>query len=159
VACADALATPFLEAATSNPELEKVLVGLMLSGRLSRLAVTPPALEAPYDKARFLDFFEKSLKPWMVSEAMSIGDLSMQGAKLSGYGKAIAAIEAGLADLRFVQVVRKVALPSEMAADVEAKNAYYAALDEALEPRKARGRDAALVGLRLFAELGVLKDV
>ncbi|HWZ93439.1 MAG TPA: hypothetical protein VNW92_31485, partial [Polyangiaceae bacterium] len=34
----------------------------------------------------------------------------------------------------------------------------YAALDEALEPRKARGRDAALVGLRELAQEGVLVD-
>lgn len=160
VACADALVTPFLEGATrvNNAELEKVLIGLMLSGRLSRLAVSPPTLEPPFDKPKFLDFFKSTLTPWMVSEALAIGELSMQGSKLSGYGKAVAAIEAGLADLRFVKAARKVPLPSELAADPEVKDVYYAALDEALEPRKARGRDAALVGLRLFAELGVLKD-
>ncbi|MGC4086348.1 MAG: hypothetical protein QM756_00345 [Polyangiaceae bacterium] len=159
VACADALATPLLEAAQPpSPELEKVLLGLMLSGRLSRLAASPPTLAEPYDKARFLEFFEKSLKPWMLSEALAIGELSSQAAKLSGYGKAIAALESGLADLRFVQAARKVALPTELASDADARNVYYAALDEALEPRKARGRDAALVGLRLFAELGVLKN-
>jgi hypothetical protein len=38
------------------------------------------------------------------------------------------------------------------------RETYYAALDEALEPRKARGRDAALVGLREFASVGILVD-
>ncbi|HET9933103.1 MAG TPA: hypothetical protein VFQ35_20510, partial [Polyangiaceae bacterium] len=158
-ACADALVTPYLEAAQRpSPEIETVLVGLMLAGKLSRLAADPPRLEPPYDKAKFLEFFEKTLKPWVIAEALSIGELSTQGAKLSGYGKAVAAIEAGISDLRFVQMARNIPLPTEFAADRDARDAYYASLDQALEPRKARGRDAALVGLRLFAELGVLKD-
>jgi hypothetical protein len=45
-----------------------------------------------------------------------------------------------------------------MKADKAIESAYYAALDEALEPRKVRGRDAALVGLRAFAELGAVHD-
>lgn len=159
VACADALVTPYLEGTTPpSPEIENALLGLMLSARLSRLGANPPALEPPYDKAKFLDFFEHTLKPWTVSEALAIGDLSLQGAKLTGYGKAVAAIEAGLADLRFVKMARSIPLPSEFASDPEVRDVYYASLDQALEPRKARGRDAALVGLRLFAELGVLKD-
>lgn len=158
-ACADALVTPYLEAAQRpSPEVETVLVGLMLGGKLSRLAAEPPRLEPPYDKAKFLEFFERSLKPWVVAEARSIGELSLQGAKLTGYGKAVAAIEAGIADLRFVQMARNIPLPTEFASDAEIRDAYYASLDQGLEPRKARGRDAALVGLRLFAELGVLKD-
>jgi hypothetical protein len=47
---------------------------------------------------------------------------------------------------------------SELSADAEVRNTYDAALDEALEPRKARGRDAALVGLRILAELGAARD-
>ena len=35
--------------------------------------------------------------------------------------------------------------------DAEIRESYYAALDDAIEPRKARGRDAALVGLRELA--------
>jgi hypothetical protein len=159
VACADALVTPYLEASQPpTPEIENALLGLMLSARLSRLGQNPPVLEPPYDKAKFLDFFEHTLKPWTVSEALAIGDLSVQGAKLTGYGKAVAAIEAGLADLRFVKMARSIPLPTELASDPEVRDVYYASLDQALEPRKARGRDAALVGLRLFAELGVLKD-
>src|SRR5450432_133652 len=60
--------------------------------------------------------------------------------------------------MRFVSVVRQVPLPKEMKDDAEVRDAYYAALDEALEPRKARGRDAALVGLRELAKEGVIVD-
>jgi hypothetical protein len=160
LACADAIVTPFIELAgkTLTPDDEASLLGLMIAGKLSRLVDGAPTLEPPFDKPRFFDFFEKKLKPWMLAQALAIGQLSVEGAKLRGYGKAIAAVEAGLADLRFVQAVRKVPLPSELSADADVKNVYYAALDEALEPRKARGRDAALVGLRLMSELGALAD-
>jgi len=42
--------------------------------------------------------------------------------------------------------------------DDELEEAYYSELDVALTPWKDRGRDAALVGLRDFAEAGVLGD-
>jgi hypothetical protein len=70
----------------------------------------------------------------------------------------VAALAAGNADLRFVAMVRSVPLPDEMKADKEVEAAYFGALDEALEPRKLRGRDAALAGLRAFAEVGALHD-
>jgi hypothetical protein len=89
---------------------------------------------------------------------MSVGRLSLEASRLKGYGKAVAASEAALSDLRFVQAVRAVPLPDELASDPEAKNVYYAALDEALEPRKTRGRDAAIVALRFFYELGALRE-
>ena len=160
VACADAIVVPFLEhpSGAVTQDDESVLLGMMVAARLSRLVGPPPALTPPFDKPHFQEFFENELKPWVVAEALAIGKLSLEGAKLHGYGKAVAAVEAGLSDLRFVQAVRKVPLPTELASDPEVSSAYYAALDEALEPRKARGRDAALVGLRLFAELGALQD-
>jgi hypothetical protein len=160
VQCADALATPYLESPPRplDPSEESALLGLLIAGRLSRLVGPPPVLSPPFDKPRFSEFFERELKPWMVSQALAIGELSMQASKLKGYGKAIGAIEAGLADLRFVRAVRAVPLPSELSADPEVKNTYDAALDEALEPRKARGRDAALVGLRILSELGAARD-
>jgi hypothetical protein len=160
VQCADALATPYLESPprSLDPSEESALLGLLIAGRLSRLVGPAPALSPPFDKPRFFEFFERELKPWMVSQALAIGELSIQASKLKGYGKAIGAIEAGLADLRFVRAVRAVPLPSELSADAEVRNTYDAALDEALEPRKARGRDAALVGLRILAELGAARD-
>lgn len=159
LACADALVVPYLEqGAALAPDDEAALLGLLVAGKLSRLVAAPPALEPPIDKPRFQAYFEEQLKPWVISQALAIGKLSVEGSKLRGYGKAVAAIEAGLADLRFVQMVRQVPLPNELANDVETKNAYFGALDEALEPRKVRGRDAALVGLKLFAELGALGE-
>ncbi len=160
VACGDAIALPYLE--PRRPELgrrmEDVLIALAASGKLARLVERAPELDAPFDKAHFNDFFARTLKPWIVTQAAAIHDLSAVGPSLTPYAKGVIAIEAGLADMRFVSVVRRVALPKEMSDDAEVRDAYYAALDEALEPRKARGRDAALVGLRELAKEGVLFD-
>ncbi|MEI9936477.1 MAG: hypothetical protein WDO69_04560 [Pseudomonadota bacterium] len=158
--CADVIALPFLE--PRRPELERsiedTLIALASAGRLARLVQKAPELSAPFDKPHFMDFFQSTLKPWIVTQAQAIHELSLSAARLSAYAKGVVAIEAGLADMRFVSVVRQVALPKEMSDDSEVREAYYAALDEALEPRKARGRDAALVGLRELSNEGVLVD-
>jgi hypothetical protein len=158
--CADAIAAPALQSPPKGlrPELEQVLLGLLLSGRLSRLLGEPPAPEPPLTKERFRTFFAEKLTPWVVAEAAAIEKLSSDAARLSGYGRGLGAIAAGNADLRFVEMVRKIPLPDEMKADKQVSDAYYGELDQALEPRKIRGRDAALVGLRTFAELGALTD-
>jgi hypothetical protein len=101
-----------------------------------------------------LTFVKGTMFVWMDGQARAIQELSAEGAKLPYYGKALVAIEAGLAELRMVEAVRGVSLPSALAADAELRDAYYVALDEALEPRKTRGRDAALVGLGIFAHVG-----
>ncbi|HTQ04095.1 MAG TPA: hypothetical protein VMI54_09565 [Polyangiaceae bacterium] len=159
-ACGDALVTPLLESPAKplGAELESALVGLMLSARFTRLLADPPKLEGAVDKQRFRAFFVERLSPWVLAEAAAIEKLSAEGARLSGYGRGVAAIAAGNADLRFVQMVRDVPLPDEMKADQQVVDAYYGELDQALEPRKVRGRDAALVGLRTFAELGAIVD-
>ena len=160
VMCADVLALPFLE--PRRPELDRrvedTLIALAAAGRLARLVQKAPELAPPFDKPRFMEFFQSTLKPWIVSQAAAIHELALAGARLTPYAKGVVAVEAGLADMRFVAVVRQVPLPKEMSDDAEVKEAYYAALDEALEPRKARGRDAALVGLRELANLGVVVD-
>ncbi len=157
--CADAMAAPLLSAGTKlDSETEHALLGLTLAAKLARLAAEPPSLKAPFDKQKFMSFFDQELKPWVLSQAAAIGELSAQGSRLNGYGKAVAAVAAGTADLRFVDLVREIPLPDEMKNDKEVRDVYYATLDEALEPRKQRGRDAALVGLRLFAALGSLQD-
>jgi len=160
LACADLIALPYLE--PRRPELERgiedTLIALASGGRLARLVQKAPELSAPFDKPHFMEFFQNTLKPWIVSQAQAIHELSLSGARLSAYAKGVVAIEAGLADMRFVSVVRRVTLPKEMNDDAEVREAYYAALDEALEPRKARGRDAALVGLRELASVGILVD-
>ena len=158
--CADVLTLPFLDPrrAELDRSVEDTLIALAVAGRLSRLVQQAPQLSPPFDKAHFAEFFRGALKPWIVAQAAAIHDLAQAGPRLSPYAKGVIAIEAGLADMRFVSVVRQVALPKEMSADAEVRDAYYAALDEALEPRKARGRDAALVGLRELAKEGVLVD-
>lgn len=158
--CADVLAMPFLSPRRAELErsVEDTLIALSAAARLSRLVQNAPAPPAGANKARFMDFFRGALKPWIVAQASAIHDLSAIGPRLTPYAKGVVAIEAGLADMRFVKVVRQVPLPQEMSDDPELREAYYAALDEALEPRKARGRDAALVGLREFASVGILND-
>ncbi len=157
-ACADVIVMPLLE--PRHPELERrvedALIALAASGRLARLVQKAPELAPPFDRARFMDFFQRTLKPWIVTQAAAIHDLSTVGPRLTPYAKGVVAIEAGLADMRFVSVVRQVPLPKEISDDAELRDAYYGALDEALEPRKARGRDAALVGLRELGNEGVV---
>jgi hypothetical protein len=158
--CSDVVVTPYLESPPRKLDAveESALLGFLISARLTRLVGAAPVLAPPFDKPRFTAYFEEQLKPWLIGQALAIGELSQQAAKLTGYGKAVAALAAGQADLRFVRAARAVPLPTELASDPELKNTYDAALDEALEPRKARGRDAALVGLRTLAELGAARD-
>ena len=158
--CADVLALPLLEPRRADlaRNIEDTLIALAASGRLRRLVQKAPELSPPFDRARFMDFFQTTLKPWIVTQAAAIHDLAAVGPRLSPYAKGVVAVEAGLADMRFVAVVRQVPLPKEMNDDPEIRDAYYAALDEALEPRKARGRDAALVGLRELASEGIVFD-
>jgi hypothetical protein len=157
-ACGDVLAMPYLEPRRAELErsMEDTLIALATAGRLARLVQRAPELDSPFDKPHFMDFFQRTLKPWIVSQAAAIHDLSAAGARLTPYARGVVAVAAGLADMRFVSVVRQVQLPNEMRDDAEVKEAYYAALDEALEPRKARGRDAALVGLRELGNIGVV---
>jgi hypothetical protein len=158
--CADAIAAPFVERPPQKLalDIEGALLGLVVSGRLERLLGQPPELSSPFSKERFLAFQKDELGPWIVSQALAIDQLSTQGSRLTGYGRGIAAIASGNADLRFVETAREIALPDEIRSDKELTDVYYGALDDALEPRKRRGRDAALAGLRVFAELGVLAD-
>lgn len=134
------------------------LVGLALSSRLRRLAVSPPPAPASREKSALEAYFREALFPWVQEQASAIYGLAAQGAALSGYARGVVAIEAGMADMRFVEIVREVPIPVEMEADPEVRDVYYASLDEALEPRKERGRDAALVGLRELARQGVQQD-
>jgi len=159
-ACGDALVEPVLAARAQRLDVrvEDALIGIGLGARLSRLVHEPPRLEPPFRKERFRDFFKSKLAPWIAGQARAIHDIAAGGAKLHGYGEGVVAVEAGMADMRFVEVVRKVPLPDELAKDKAFADVYYGSLDQALEPRKDRGRDAALVGLKQLAAVGVLRD-
>lgn len=161
VACSDALVEPVLAAGTPESlrrDLKEALEGLRLAGKLSRLVTDPPKLAEPFDKPAFDRFEKERIEPWIVAQATAVGALSLEATHLQGYGKGVAAVEAGLADMRFVEAVRAVPLPKEMADDAQVRDQYYGSLDQALEPRKDRGRDAALAGLGLFAREGILND-
>lgn len=158
--CGDAMAVPVLtkQAKELSGSIEHALVGLALASRLHRTAASPPVLAAPFETKRVEEFVKKKLFPWFNDQAVAIQELSKQGAQLSTYGKGVVALAAGWADLRMVDVLRDSPVPDDFRTDPEKGSVYFAALDEQLEPRKARGRDAALVGIREMASQGVLVD-
>lgn len=160
VECGDAIVEPLLEHPPPGlaGELKDALSGLGLAARAARLVKNPPKLAPPHDKARVEEFMQGPLKKWIEGQANAIEKVSLHGSNLEGYGKGVIAIEAGLADLRFVEVARNAPVPENIAKDAELKEAYYISLEQALEARKTRGRDAALVGLKKLAEAGVIAD-
>lgn len=159
-ACGEALAEPLLKAppATMNGLVYHALLGQAVASRLSRTAQNPPTLAKPHDRARVLEFVKGPMRAWFDQQARAIEDVSQAAAELPYYGKGIAAVEAGIADLRLVEAARNAPIPDEFARDEELKNTYYGSLDQWLDPRKDRGRDAALVGLRELALVGIIKD-
>ena len=158
--CGDALVGDFAERNKPKlaPAIYDTLTGLKLAAQLTRLVRAAPQVEPPHTKVRIDDFVRGTMANWAAAQANAISLLSLQGARLAGYGKGLVAVAAGMADMRFVEVFRQVPLPEEFSGDAELTDAYYSALDQGLEPRKARGRDAALVGLRVLSEVGVLHD-
>lgn len=160
IECADAIVDPFLEARSKKPtegsESMRMLVGHSLAGKLARTANNPPALGKINDKEKVKAFINGPLKAWLVEQSNAIELLASGAAGLSGYARGIAAVQAGIAEMRLVDKIRNGPTPASW--DPELKSIYEAALDEALEPRKKRGRDAALVGMSDFARAGILRD-
>ncbi|MBX3188844.1 MAG: hypothetical protein KF819_17630 [Labilithrix sp.] len=157
IECADAIVDPYLSAKKGggSPHLH-VLVGLSLAGKLSRTAQSPPVMGPIRDKEKVKAFVAGPLKTWLLDQSRAIETLAAGAAGLSGYGRGIAAIESGIAELRLVDKMRSAPVPTGW--DAELKAVYETVLDEALEPRKQRGRDAALVGMSDLAQAGVLRD-
>jgi hypothetical protein len=157
IECADAITDPAL---TSSPKVSGVAgqmaLGLSLASKLSRTAANAPVMKDASDKQKVKAFIQGPLRQWMVEQATAIDTLSVPAGELTGLARGVVAIEAGMADLRLVDRIRSAPTPSTW--DKELKAIYEAALDEALEPRKTRGRDAALVGLADFAAAGVVQD-
>lgn len=166
--CADVLALPVVGADADGKSLaaelglpagiHETLTGLGLAARLARASRDAPAPPTSGTRDALQNYFTSELFPWATAQAKAIAELSMQGSKLSGYARGVVAVEAAMADMRFVEMARRVPIPSEMSSDPELEGVYYASLDEALEPRKARGRDAALVGLASLRSAGVIVD-
>jgi hypothetical protein len=158
--CGDALVLPVLDKppAKMGGAVRTALLGLGFAARLARATGTPPVAPKPLDRPKLKAFLKGPMRMWLDGAARSLQSLSAEGSKLPYYGKALVAIEAGLAEMRMVDAVRSAPLPDDLAKDAEFKDIYYAALDEALDPRKTRGRDAALVGLGIFAYMGAIDD-
>ncbi len=160
IECGEVIVAKVLAAppAGIDGNLHHALLGLAIASRFARAAQSPPVLAAPYTRPRVVEFTNGPMKTWFGEQATAIQAISQAAVELSYYGKAITAIEAGVAEMRLVESVRNAPLPAELAKDAELKNQYYATLDQSLDPRKDRGRDAALVGLREMALVGAIHD-
>ena len=158
--CADAIVEPVLKAPPTNIKKPAyfALLGQALAARLARTATTPPTMTAPFERKRVQEFLKGPMLVWMTDQARLIEEIGKIGAELPFYARGVVAVEAGMADMRVVEVVRGAPVPKEIGDDEELRNVYYGQLDQQLEPRKDRGRDAALVGLRDFATAGVIKS-
>ncbi len=156
--CADVIVDPYLASHRGiDSRASHVLIGLSLAAKLARTGTGKPSMGAAREKEKVKAFITGPLKVWMVEQSTAIETLASGAAGLTGYGRGIAALEAGIADLRLVEIIRTAPIPPSW--DPELKAIYQSSLDEALEPRKTRGRDAALVGLGDLAQTGVLFDV
>jgi len=161
--CADVLVSAVVGEATASStpapalakDVQEALVGLGLAARLRRLAMDAPKAPVARDKATLELYYKESLFPWIEQQAAAIYVMAAQGKALHSYAKGLVAIEAGNADMRFVEVARSAPIAEEIAKFPEARDVYYATLDERLEPRKGRGSAAALVGLREMAQVGI----
>lgn len=157
-ACGDAVVGNEASVSGRARDVADALVALGVGARLHRSMRDVPLPPAPFNKQQFLQHFKQVLSPWLLDQARAIDALSKVGPRLSGYAKAVVALEAGLADLRFVSVARAIELPEEMKADPEVRETYLVALEQALELRVTRGRDAALVGLGELSRQGITND-
>jgi hypothetical protein len=160
IECGEAVAGPALAAPRpgTSANIHQALLGLSIASRLARTANTPPKLSPPFSRARVDEFIKGPMWAWFTAQAEVIQQISQEAAALPGYARGLAAVEAGVAELRIVEAVRSAPLPDEMAKDRDLQTQYYGTLDQALEPRKDRGRDAALVGLRELAIVGLIRD-
>lgn len=159
--CADVVLEPSLgklDDRGASPSLVHGAWGLVLAAKLSRTVTAPPKLDGAATKEAIVKYMQTALRPWFVEQARSIDDLAARAAKIDRYGRAVSAVEAALADARFVEAARSAPIPDAWKNDEELKTVYYAALDEVLEPRKVRARSAALEALKHFADIGVLHD-
>jgi hypothetical protein len=156
--CGDLVLGDAASGADVSRDVADTLIALGVGARLFRTVRQPPLPRPPFSKVEFLKHFKQVLSPWIVAQAHAVDELSRVAPRLGGYAKGILALEAGLADMRFVAVARAVELPEEMKKDPEIRETYLVTLEQALEPRVARGRDATLVGLGELSRQGITSD-
>ena len=160
IECGDVFAEPMMvpPPAGMTGAVYHALFGHAIAARLARTGTSPPKLAPPYEVARVKEFLNGPMASWMNEQARALQETAEVGARLPYYGKGVVAVEAGMADMRYVDVIREAPIPDELAKDKELRDAYYGPLEKALDPRKDRGRDAALVGLKEMAYVGVVND-
>ncbi|MBI4956985.1 MAG: hypothetical protein HY908_33530 [Myxococcales bacterium] len=160
VECADALVRPVLDGKVDGMDgaVHDTLAALGLAGMLSRAVKGPPTIPPPHTKEAVLALHNGPFKAWTNEQAAAIQSLAEAGSKLRYYARAIAAVEAGMADLRFIDAVRELPIPDEFKKDADLEASYLGGLEQALDQRKVRGRDAALVGLGALAAIGYIAD-
>jgi hypothetical protein len=160
IECGEAIVTPVITTppAGMGGNMYMALLGQAIASRLARVSKSPPTLAPPYTRARVREFTDGPMKSWFTEQALLIQQLSQEAVELPAYARGITAVEAGVAEMRLVEAVRSAPVPNEFAKDPELQTQYYGTLDQALDPRKDRGRDATLVGLRELSQAGVIHD-
>jgi hypothetical protein len=156
--CADVVVGEDAAVPGAAREVSETVIALGVAARLQRAVRQPPLPRPPFDKQQFIKHFKEVLTPWIREQAHAVDLLSQVGPRLTGYARGIVALEAGLADMRFVNVARSIELPEEMKNDAEIRETYLVSLEQGLEPRVVRGRDAALVGFGELAKQGITND-
>lgn len=131
--------------------LMQVMVGQSVAAKLLRTGLDVPSIKGIHEKDKLLAYYNKTLGPWFKAQQATIDQLSQVAVSLRGYGMAVAATEAGYAELRLVDTLRNGTTPKDWDADL--KHAYESALEDAMAPMKAKGRDATLVGFGIMASL------
>lgn len=151
--CADQYVDDFLEHPKQGtpPHLVHVMAGQSVAAKLLRTGTQAPAIQGPISKEKLVAHINTTFAPWFKQTFATIDQLSQFAVTLQGYGKAIAATEAGYAELRVVETIRTSPKPQDW--DAELKLVYEGALEDALAPMKAKGRDATLVGFGIMAML------
>ena len=94
-------------------------MGFSLAGKLARTASAPPSMGAIGDKEKVKAFIHGPLKTWLVEQSTAIEVLSSGAAGLSGYARGVAAIEAGIAELRLVDNMRSAPVPATLGSRAE----------------------------------------
>lgn len=160
VECADTIVDPFLRSWTelASP-VSNVVVGLSIAAKLSRTNAVPPSLWGLRDKQKTKAFVAGPLKIWFVEQCVMLDTLAAGAAGLSSYGRGIAAIEHGLAELRLVERLRAALTATAPSSwDAELKAHYEGVLGITVAARKTHGRDVLLGGLADLAQVGILVD-